>query len=61
MSSSVDQAYKSYFQCLSTIFSSETSMINPQDDDRRVNLCNKLLQTHLQTLPSLPEDLKFDT
>lgn len=66
MSASVDRVYvrftqKSYFKCLSTIYSSKTSMIIPQEDDKRVQVCNKLLYSQLKRLPSLPEGLELPT
>jgi hypothetical protein len=32
-------------------------MVNPQADDKRVDLCNRLLVSHLQSIENLPEGL----
>jgi hypothetical protein len=33
-------------------------MVNPQEDDKRVEICGKILKRHLDTIQDLPKELK---
>ena len=43
-----------YYDCLIEIYARPVKMLNPQDDDRRSQVCAKTLQHQLTDLRDLP-------